>query len=135
MPTLGARLGTTLRNNQLEAARKAEAEKAAAIAAENARKQRVRINFMEFRSKIQSAIISGQSQVSYRISDRHRDPKTPYGTKPNSPSHRDYDLWVEFEVWAASEELAVSVVDEHDGCGMESWWTLIVRPSLTVSQA
>ena len=45
---------------------------------------------------------------------------------------KNQELWNEFTEFFRNEKLEVEIKDQHDGCGMESWIDITVKPTKTV---
>lgn len=44
--------------------------------------------------------------------------------------HPNHEVWLAFKAWLDENGLDVSVVDQHDGVGIESWYELQVKPKV-----
>lgn len=107
----------------------------------------VEMFFRHVKEALSQAIIDGQDSRSiyaqvggrrhgkplYRANDETERVLGHYqydqkGMVSLQPRGRFSALWVEFQNWAASQGLEAVWQNEHDGVGMESWFSLYLRP-------
>ena len=125
-------LGEKLKHNIAEAERlRLDKEERANRAARERREQRMREVSQALdliKSKISASIEEGSIPAPMRL-PRCLD-KPRFGSTPvTSADHELYDRWrSEMESWAKEQGLALGVVYDHDGAGMDSWWNLTVTP-------
>ena len=126
-------LGERLKQNIAEADRlrlaKEERENREARERRERHVREVTLAFDSIKSRVRASIEEGsipQPMRLPRVLDNHT---RSYQVPINSAGHQDYGVWQsEMETWAHEQGLVLEVVSEHDGMGMESWWTLKVKP-------
>jgi hypothetical protein len=85
----------------------------------------VSVAFDRLKSKITAAIDEGSIPAPIPL------PKIVHNYQISiiSGHHNDHAQWLsEMHTWAAEQGLILDVVYEHDGMGMESWWSVKVAP-------
>ena len=123
-------LGDKLRQN-IEAAerlRLSKEERANREAREKRERheREVSVAFDRLKSKITAAIDEGSIPAPIRL-PRYMD-NSYYPI--SDVKHNDHAQWVsEMHAWAAEQGLILTVINEHDSMGMESWWSVKVMPA------
>ena len=119
-------LGEKLRNSidMMESMRIAKEARVNAekLEKELARKELTRAKFNEYKVAITHTIEAGLVFKPVKM------PSIWGYTAISDAKHPDNHLWLEFFNWARSEALDVKCVFDHDGCGRESWFMLVVNP-------
>jgi hypothetical protein len=88
-------------------------------------KREISLEFDRIKSKISAAIEEGSIPAPIRLPKIVHNYQTPI----SSVQHDDHTQWVsEMHTWAAEQGLVLDVVYQHDGMGMESWWSVKVTP-------
>jgi hypothetical protein len=128
-----ATLGERLKHNIAEAERlrlaKLEREQREARERELKHRREVSDAFDTIRRRIAASIEEGSIPAPMRLPKVLDNKTSRWDTPLTSPNHSDHAQWQEeMAAWAQREGLELSVVGDHDGGGMESWWNLVVRP-------
>lgn len=130
-------LGERLRENiELAERLRLDREEAASRALrEKAERHRLAVSaaIQELQSRITRSISEGSVPKPLRLPTTLNDARR-YDTAISHANHSDHAQWCEEMVtWADAQGLSLTVFSEHDGGGMESWWSLKVSPRMTDS--
>jgi hypothetical protein len=128
MPTLGDRLRYFNAEVERKAAEKIRLDREANEAANIKHISAIRTKFEEFKTDIINNIDLGVAIPEIRPPDSWVSYKNESFNIDNTQHFYNY-LWNEFSEWAASEGLSVTLIYEHDGMGMRSWYVLRVVPA------
>jgi len=129
LPNPQLSLGDKLRQN-IEAAerlRLSKEERANREAREKRERheREVSVALDRLKSKITAAIDEGSIPAPIRLPRIMDNSYNPI----SHVKHTDHAQWVsEMHTWADAQGLLLDVVYEHDGMGMESWWSVKVTP-------
>ncbi|CAB5514509.1 hypothetical protein LMG26857_03568 [Achromobacter anxifer] len=130
--SLGERLKSI--NAQTEAERVAKATRDAAERDAKAAADLLKVQsfFEQGKSQIISAIEHGKAPKGVKMPSDVGSLVQSYRWNDNNgmakPSHPYHFVWSEFQGWAQENGLTPDLVYGHDGCGRESWHTLVVKP-------
>jgi hypothetical protein len=125
-------LGALLRENIQEAER-LRLDRDAAASRElrekaERRRQEVFLAIQELQSRIARSINEGLVLKPMRLPRTLNDARR-YDTSIAQAHHGDHAQWCrEMVAWADAQGLDLQVISDHDGAGMESWWSLVVKP-------
>jgi hypothetical protein len=90
------------------------------------RMREVSLEFAKIKIKIIAAIEQGSIPAPIRLPRFMDNSYNPI----SHVKHNDHAQWVsEMHTWAAEQGLILTVINEHDGMGMESWWSVKVMPA------
>lgn len=84
----------------------------------------------EIKAKISDDILSGKPEVRIKLNRGRRQLFTYTQDKDDvrNPCCRHHRHWENFIQWGEVNGLDLSVVNEHDGMGMESWFVVTATP-------
>lgn len=127
MSSLGAQLQQTLNTlaaNNLAQERAKDADALAQIAKDQKLREDLVQNLMaSITDSVQKGLVPTHKITDYTLKEWIRNclksPKTAY-----------YPIWNDLLQWAQTQQLTLSVHDEHDGGGMDEWITIRVHPAL-----
>lgn len=140
-PAETSTLGQRLRASQTrhEADERIRAEQAADKAAQIAFRERefVLRFFMDLQAQISDQIMENNKAVVINLRHHHRGAEYSItdllgldyrGQACLRPKHRFNPELLAFMAWAAAQQLDVQFQYEHDGVGIESWFTAVAKP-------
>lgn len=135
--TLGRQLGEQLRQQEADRIAATERKHLAEAKAESRRiaaeRDKIRQIFEEARNEALEAaadarppkgvVVKGYGMpfLAHKVSGSGN-------LTPLDPRHPYHDIYTEFMLWGASEDVEFRVNYEHDGMGMESWHRVTVVP-------
>ena len=126
MTTLGEKLHNTIKRIEAENAAIELDRQFRENVKERNRRADVSRWLTDFLDECVKAINAGLKPKSKKIPERFGNGMSwPISENISNPLHRDFDLWVTIiDSWAKYENLNVECVSEHDGMGIQSWWTI-----------
>lgn len=132
-PSLGEMLRAKIQHDAEEEARKKQQKIDDEKARDEKETRTVRNLFEGAKTQFQSDILAGRAITGIRVGRGENTDAASLICGYNAPvtraRHRFHAFWADFEAWAQANGLTAMWQYEHDGMGVESWYTLGVTPA------